>query len=295
MLGSLDQDHLYEILEALQEGNAAALLTVAAALSVRSLSFGAALQDLAALLVRMQIVQSAPAAVDDEDPEKGRLLALAEAFHPEFVQLAYQIVTVGRQELPLAPDEYAGFVMTLLRLHAFRPQKVGELVQLARMGSLKAAASAPLAGVAPVSSQEGPAKLAAVSPPRQEGLHEDWSSLIDRLSVSGLARELATNCELLKLDEGVCQLRLAPGKAHLQMKPALDKLHQALGEYLGRQVQLKIEVGEVSGDTPAQITGRQKQAIQADAEAAILNDEFVREAQDILGASILDSSIKPIA
>ena len=115
------------------------------------------------------------------------------------------------------------------------------------------------------------------------------------MSVSGLARELATNCELLKLDEGACLLRLAPGKAHLQMKPALDKLHQALGEYLGRQVQLKIEVGEVSGDTPAQITGRQKQAIQADAEAAILNDEFVREAQDILGASILDSSIKPIA
>ncbi|MCE1238925.1 MAG: DNA polymerase III subunit gamma/tau [Azonexaceae bacterium] len=294
MLGSLDQDHLYEILEALLEGNAAALLGVAAALSVRSLSFGAALQDLAALLVRMQIVQSAPAAVDDEDPEKSRLLALAAAFHPEFIQLAYQIVTVGRQELPLAPDEYAGFVMTLLRLHAFRPQKVGELVQLARIGSLKAV-SAPLANAPPVSSGEEVAKVAAVSLPKEGLRHEDWSSLIDRLSVSGLARELATNCELLKLDEGACLLRLAPGKAHLQMKPALDKLHQALGEYLGRQVQLKIEVGEVSGDTPAQITGRQKQAIQADAEAAILNDEFVREAQDILGASILDSSIKPIA
>ena len=37
------------------------------------------------------------------------------------MQLAYQIAIHGRQELALAPDEYAGFVMTLLRLLAFRP------------------------------------------------------------------------------------------------------------------------------------------------------------------------------
>src|SRR5690606_30696714 len=39
----------------------------------------------------------------------------------EFLQLAYQIAIHGRDELPLAPDEYTGFSMTLLRLHAFRP------------------------------------------------------------------------------------------------------------------------------------------------------------------------------
>jgi DNA polymerase III subunit gamma/tau len=37
------------------------------------------------------------------------------------VQLYYQIAVHGRNELGLAPDEYAGFSMTLLRMLAFRP------------------------------------------------------------------------------------------------------------------------------------------------------------------------------
>ena len=36
-------------------------------------------------------------------------------------QLFYQIVVHGRNELGLAPDEYAGFTMTLLRMLAFAP------------------------------------------------------------------------------------------------------------------------------------------------------------------------------
>jgi DNA polymerase-3 subunit gamma/tau len=58
-------------------------------------------------------------AIDDEDPDRERLLDLSSRLSPEFVQLAYQIVIHGRAELPLAPDEYAGFMMTLLRLHGF--------------------------------------------------------------------------------------------------------------------------------------------------------------------------------
>jgi DNA polymerase-3 subunit gamma/tau len=120
MLGTVDQDFLLAILEALQAGEAAALLQVATDMGVRSLSFSAALQELGILLTRLQVIQCVPTAVDDEEPEKERLLVLARAFTPEFVQLAYQIVNVGRSELASAPDEYSGFVMTLLRLHTFR-------------------------------------------------------------------------------------------------------------------------------------------------------------------------------
>ena len=43
----------------------------------------------------------------------------------EEIQLHYQIVTHGRSELALAPDEHAGFTMTLLRMLAFRPADAG--------------------------------------------------------------------------------------------------------------------------------------------------------------------------
>jgi DNA polymerase-3 subunit gamma/tau len=138
MLGTVDQDFLLAILEALQAGEAAALLQVATDMGVRSLSFSAALQELGILLTRLQVIQCVPTAVDDEEPEKERLLVLARAFTPEFVQLAYQIVNVGRSELASAPDEYSGFVMTLLRLHTFRPSSVADVV-----GSVAPRRSAP--------------------------------------------------------------------------------------------------------------------------------------------------------
>jgi DNA polymerase-3 subunit gamma/tau len=56
MLGTVDIDYLYSILEAVQAGDVGELLRVAADMSLRSLSFGAALQELAGLLTRLQIV-----------------------------------------------------------------------------------------------------------------------------------------------------------------------------------------------------------------------------------------------
>ena len=97
------------------------MLRVADEMAARSLSFDAALQEMASLFTRLQVAQIAPQAIADDLPERERLLDMASSLDPEFVQLAYQIAVHGRHELPLAPDEYAGFIMTLLRLYAFRP------------------------------------------------------------------------------------------------------------------------------------------------------------------------------
>ncbi|HRF71535.1 MAG TPA: DNA polymerase III subunit gamma/tau, partial [Accumulibacter sp.] len=126
MLGAVDLDHLLLILDALLAGDAAAMLQVADQMAARSLSFDAALQEMASLLTRLQIAQLAPLAIADDWPERQRIQELAAAMDPEFVQLAYQIAVHGRQELPLAPDELAGFSMTLLRLYAFRPAPEGD-------------------------------------------------------------------------------------------------------------------------------------------------------------------------
>ncbi|MDR2031610.1 MAG: DNA polymerase III subunit gamma/tau [Azoarcus sp.] len=122
MLGTVGDDHLYAILDALAAGDAGALVAVADGMEARSLSFGAALQALATLLARMALVRFAPAAVADEH-ERARLAGHAGRFDAEYLQLAYQIAVHGRDELALAPDEYTGFSMSLLRLLAFRPEQ----------------------------------------------------------------------------------------------------------------------------------------------------------------------------
>ncbi|WP_300753510.1 DNA polymerase III subunit gamma/tau [Janthinobacterium sp.] len=121
MLGALDQSYLVRLLDALAKQDGADLLAVADEMASRSLSYNGALQDLGTLLHRIALAQTVPAAVPQDLPEYADIVRLAAAFDAEEVQLFYQIAVHGRNELGLAPDEYAGFSMTLLRMLAFRP------------------------------------------------------------------------------------------------------------------------------------------------------------------------------
>ncbi|WP_345813948.1 DNA polymerase III subunit gamma/tau [Paraburkholderia sp. PREW-6R] len=125
MLGALDQSYLIRLLDALADGDGAAVLAIADEMALRSLSFSTALQDLASLLHRIAWAQFAPSSVLDEWPEAADLRRFAGVLSAEKVQLFYQIATIGRSELGLAPDEYAGFTMTLLRMLAFEPAPTG--------------------------------------------------------------------------------------------------------------------------------------------------------------------------
>ena len=121
MLGSLDQSYLIRLLDALVAHDGKGLLDVADEMAARSLSYKAALQDLGTLLHQIAVTQMVPTALPDDLPELPDLVRLAKLFGKEEIQLYYQIVVHGRNELGLAPDEYAGFSMTLLRMLAFRP------------------------------------------------------------------------------------------------------------------------------------------------------------------------------
>ncbi|RKP54589.1 DNA polymerase III subunit gamma/tau [Pararobbsia silviterrae] len=145
MLGALDQSYLIRLLDAIVEGEGTTVLAIADEMASRSLSFSTALADLAGLLHRIAWAQVAPASVLDEWPEAGDVRRFASALGAEQVQLLYQIATIGRAELGLAPDEYAGFSMTLLRMLAFRP--LGD-----RLGGLPPSGGASTGGASSVPS-----------------------------------------------------------------------------------------------------------------------------------------------
>ncbi len=121
MLGALDQSYLLRLLDALAADEGATLISVADEMAARSLSYKAALQDFGSLLHQIAVAQLVPAALSEELPDREQLVRFAGVFSKEEIQLYYQIVVHGRNEIALAPDEYAGFTMTLLRMLAFRP------------------------------------------------------------------------------------------------------------------------------------------------------------------------------
>ncbi len=116
MLGTIDQRHLVRLLDALQAGQASAVLEIADELATRGLSYRAALADLAILLSRVAIVQRVAQAIDDADPLAVDIKRLANSLQPDVVQLFYTVAVHSRSELAIAPDEYAGFVMACLRM-----------------------------------------------------------------------------------------------------------------------------------------------------------------------------------
>ena len=164
MLGSLDQAYLVRMLDALAMRDAKALLDIADEMAARSLSWSSALQDLGTLLNRIAIAQTVPSAVPDDLPERDDIVRLAPMFSPEDVQLYYQIVVHGRHELGLAPDEYSGFTMTLLRMLAFAPIDGGGIAVAAPAPSAARAASAATAssaGAAATAASSAAASAAA--------------------------------------------------------------------------------------------------------------------------------------
>lgn len=118
MLGTIDQRHLVRLLDALSSGDAKGVLAVADELAIRGLSYAGALADLAVLLSRVAIEQRVTGVTAAEDPLAADIARLAQALHPDAVQLFYSVAVHSRGELTLAPDEYAGFIMACLRMLA---------------------------------------------------------------------------------------------------------------------------------------------------------------------------------
>lgn len=174
MLGAIDQSVLVRLLDALKGESRTDLLAIADEMAERSFSFAAGLQDLGSLLHKIALAQYAPQAVSDDWPEAADVRRLAEALSPEAVQLYYQIATRARGELGLAPDEYTGFSMALLRMAAFTPLLAGgtlaepptpQAAQSARAVAASAPARAPMAEPAPrASAPSSPASAPAAQP-----------------------------------------------------------------------------------------------------------------------------------
>lgn len=125
------------------------------------------------------------------------------------MQLAYQIVSAGRLELSAAPDEYAGFVMTLLRLHTFRPSTVADFLSSVSSPDRQARVASKLSGtnIDEVPVKEPPS-FKAVSFPMSQPNDEDadWNSIVASLQLTGLAKTLAQHCELRYINERECLL-----------------------------------------------------------------------------------------
>lgn len=304
MLGTIDQSYLYDLLEALIQKNGTQMLAVADSIEMRSLSFDTALQQLAGLFHSLALAQIVPQTNSNNIPEHEKIYSLAKKFMPEDLQLFYQITLHGRADLGLAPDEYSGFTMTLMRMLAFTPECLIETATVSHIpASIIPKEKLPLSDKEP---RKPDINAAHTSPPvlnvvtelspdsRTNQLNGDWAVLVNQLKLNGMAKMLAQNCEMKNSSTDNIVLCLQAEHKHLLEKTYQDKIKNALCEHFGTPVRLTISVGSVTGMTPAELDTRERQTKQLQAVAAIETDPFVRELVDNFDAKLIISSIKPI-
>jgi DNA polymerase-3 subunit gamma/tau len=286
MLGAIDQGFLLRLIEAVAAQDAAAAAGIAGEMQERSLSYDAALADLAGLLLRVALAQAAPSALEEEVADRAAILALAGRLDPESVQLYYQIALQGREDLKLAPDEHAGFLMTVLRMLAFRPEGGGEKLPIVEKAVTKTAGKAAERTSAPGAKPEQP-KAAAAS------AVGGWPELAAQLQVTGAARELARNAELRRREGNAFDLVVPKSKAFLSDRAHADKLKAALEQHLGSAVRVSVSVGETAGASAAAIENGERDARRAEAVKAVQSDGFVQDLVNLFDGKVVDSTIRP--
>ncbi len=316
MLGTIDQRHLVRLLDALQSGQAATVLEIADELATRGLSYRAALADLAVMLSRIAIVQRVSQALDQTDPIASDLSRFAASMHPDVVQLFYTVAVHSRNELVLAPDEYAGFVMACLRMLALLPGGAQEPEKLAYSEPVQSPSSEPAASIsAPVITTAAapkaapavtptPALAAApITPPVANPsagearssvdvvLPEPWAAFSAKLPLTGMAQQLARQSECVSAKGRTILLRVS-NKA-LSEGVHAERLRVVLKEFFGADLQVAFEVGAVHGESAHALDLAEQETRQQNAEASVQMDPFVQALVKDFGAQVVPGSVRP--
>jgi DNA polymerase-3 subunit gamma/tau len=319
MLGSISRDYLVALLSALEAQQTTEILRAARAVIEHNPDFQRICAEMIALLQQIALFQADPGLADSEQFSPDLLARFADAWSPEEVQLYYQILLQGRQDLLICPDQAGGFEMLMLRLVAFAPQiaetspdavkkkpeasrglnpaaKVIAAPPQQAEGSQPAAASQP---AEPPQSIEPSQPLEAPQPPEApsaaiagNGPEFDWSCLAYELGLGGLAQEIAANSRLECSGGDHLRLRLLPEIRDLATAAIEAEIRQALERKLGVSLQLELAAAEsLGGETPLEARERRLESERLAAIDAIRGDETVLKLQRAFAAELDEASV----
>ena len=302
MLGAIDQSYLFNLIHAVieQDGNKA--LEIAKEMNERNLSFDAALNDLANLIQTISVAQAIPDALEASYLDRDQVITLTKQISAEQLQLLYQIAILGRRDLYLAPEEFAGFTMTLLRMLSFAPQEsiASKMVSPQKKEILTDTVKPEIISKPNEvlsNAFEIKKKIEVLDEIKDEKTNEtlafngNWRELVDQLKL-GLVKALAQQSELVSFKNNEMILSIADEHKHLLNETYQKKLESSLSEHFNQRIKLVI-LQKGANNSPLKQKQEERSTLMKDTEEAILQDQFVQSLLTEFNAEIISSSIKP--
>lgn len=163
MLGTLDTDQAIHLLEAISSKQPQVAMACIQSLAENGVEWDGLLNQLATQLHRLAMFQALPSTLDKAQPDAEKLELLSKALSPQDIQLYYQIVLKGQEDLPLSPTARVGIEMVVLRMLAFRPAEQ----TVATAISTQSTSTAPAPAVQAQSVAQSVSQPAPMAAPRQ--------------------------------------------------------------------------------------------------------------------------------
>ena len=283
MLGTIDDIFLVSILHALVENNGSKLMKLSKEMNEKSVSFDLALEELARLIHKISTHQIVPDSLNDSSLNE-EIKKLSALFSAESLQLSYQIAINGRRDLHLAPDQYTGFNMTLLRMLAFYPSN-----QTVTEFSLKKKIESKIDPIEKVVNLKGEENLKVSN---EANLFDgNWERLVSSLKI-GIAKSLAQESALISFKDNIFNLALNENFNHLNQNNYVEKLEEVLINHFNKNIKVNIILGN-DLKTPSSLKKIESNELIRTTESAIMDDKFIKELINDFGAEVITSSIKP--
>lgn len=181
MLGTLDTDQAIHLLEAISSKQPQVAMACIEGLAENGVEWDGLLSQLATQLHRLAMFQALPSTLDKAQPDAERIELLSNALSPQDIQLYYQIVLKGRQDLPLSPTARVGIEMVALRMLAFRPAEQA----MATAISTQSTSTAPVAAPREPQRQQQAPQQAMQPPPVQQAQQQNSAQYSDSQGCAG--------------------------------------------------------------------------------------------------------------
>ena len=297
MLGTLPQDQIFQILEAIIENDPTSLLITLKEISSMSVDYQRLMDLLLEAIQNIALIKLSPSVAEELDIDKKRIEKLSSLISQTDIQIMYQIGLIAKRDLDLAPNMDDGFEMAMLRMLSFLPDADQEGKKKVKTESRKInkpeekdtldlqeykrvviEEEVPQNKVKDISSKE-------INP-------ENWNLIFESLELDPATRQLLSYSSFKKVEESVIYFSMPEEKLLLLNGKHRQRFNEALEGSLEKEVTVFFEEGNISDDSPKVNRDKEKLRELNEVANSLNEDPNVKHILDSLGGKIIESSIK---
>ncbi len=182
---------------------------------------------------------------------------------------------------------------TQLHVAAGAPE-AAERPQTAIKGAEPATLSQPGSGREQKSGNGGVTVMSARPVVLEQSGPESWLDIYRGLRLGGILQSTVANCLLVGRQGRELHFILDENNSTLYDDSHQQRMADILSDYFGEPVQVRIQLGQVIGETPSAWVARLKRERQAQALNAMRKDANVQELIGCFGATLREDTVEPV-